>query len=561
VFPFLVLIADPGRASYFPLLQDFFLALGWQDQSDLLLPTAAIFALAVLTAATLRLALVWIEQKFIFRLSHDLATEVYRRTLHQPYSYHVSQNESELVGAIFLVHSATFGVLLSLLRMATAIIASAFVLAALLAINAAVALGTTLGFGAVYLIVSLLVRGRLRANSRTIAASVGRRVHAAHEGLGGIRDVLLDQAQHVYVGKFQRADLAYADAQTLNVMFGTAPRFFAEAAGMVLIAILAVLLSRSEGGLAYALPTLGALALAAQRLLPLIQQFYQGWTQINGNREALLIVLGYLDLPIPSGTGRCPVNSPLRFDREISLHRLGFQYEAKHPRVLDRIDLRICKGERVALIGKTGSGKSTLTDIIMGLLQPTDGEVRVDGIALTAENISSWQVHIAHVPQAIYLSDSTIAENIAFAIDKREIDMTRVRAAARSAHIAEFIEALPVTYDTEVGDRGVRLSGGQRQRIGIARALYRRASLLILDEATSALDLETEAAVMDAIRCLNRDMTIVIVAHRPTTIEMCDRVLQVRGGRVIEMGERRAVSAGIGVGRLHSTCEASNNVE
>jgi ABC-type multidrug transport system fused ATPase/permease subunit len=312
---------------------------------------------------------------------------------------------------------------------------------------------------------------------------------------------------------------------------------------MVLIAGLALMLSRGPGGLVEALPVLGALALGAQRLLPLMQSIYQGWAQVLGGRQLLDDVLGFLDLPVHDrDLPRAPV-TPLPFRRDLVLRDVNFRYGPDLPKVLDGVTLRIAKGERIGLIGKTGSGKSTLMDLIMGLLEPTTGELRVDGQLLHASSIRAWQAQIAHVPQAIYLADGTIAENIAFGLEPDRIDMDRVREASRQAEVASFVEGLAEKYDTLVGERGVRLSGGQRQRIGLARALYRRASVLVLDEATSALDTETEAAVMESIRGLGREMTILIVAHRLSTVAMCDRVFRIEGHKAIE---EKAPLAGVG---------------
>jgi ATP-binding cassette, subfamily B, bacterial PglK len=225
---------------------------------------------------------------------------------------------------------------------------------------------------------------------------------------------------------------------------------------------------------------------------------------------------------------------PMTFRHSILFESIGFRYAGDEPLVIDGLDLDIGRGERVALVGTSGSGKSTIMDLTMGLLAPTVGVIRIDGVTLTPDNIAAWQANIAHVPQAIYLSDASISENIAFAVAPREIDMERVRKSAEQAQIADFIDGLPQGYDTRIGERGARLSGGQRQRIGLARALYRRAQVLVLDEATSALDNETEAAVMTAIRDLDRDLTILVVAHRLSTIVMCDRVFEVAKGAVQE---------------------------
>ena len=392
-----------------------------------------------------------------------------------------------------------------------------------MAIEPVVALSAAFGFGTIYLIVTWLTRRRLRANSRTWAGAQGGRVKTLQEGLGGIRDVLIDKTQPTFIERYRQVDCALRTAQTVNVFIGAAPRYVIEACGMVLIAGMALILSESSGGLVAALPVLGALALGAQRLLPLLQLIYGGWIHIAATRQSLADVLELLSLPVEGADDAS--SAPLTFEREIALEAVSFRYVGDRPLVLHDITLTIRKGDRIGLVGKTGSGKSTITDLVMGLLHPTAGGIRIDGVALTAKNVRGWQAHIAHVPQAIYLADTTIAENIAFGVRGDRIDPNRVRDAARRAELAGFIESLPDGYETVVGERGIRLSGGQRQRIAISRALYKRASVLVFDEATSALDSETEAAVMGSIESLGRDLTLVIIAHRLSTVEMCDQSL------------------------------------
>ncbi|SFZ85941.1 ABC transporter transmembrane region [Devosia enhydra] len=525
VLPFLALIADPGRTADIPLIGPWLTRMGWQGEG-LLVPVAIVFAMVALAAGGIRLLLAWASQKFVYRLGHDLGVEVYRRTLYQPYAYHIARNSSALIADINKVQLVVGGILLPLMHAVTSAIIALFILMGLIAIDPFVALVAGAGFGALYLGISIVSRRWLRANGKVIAAAQSQRIQTVQEGLGGIRDVLLDQAQPVYVQKFSAVDTAFRDAQTANAFLGAAPRYVIEATGMVLIAGLAVILTQGEGGFAAALPVLGALALGAVRMLPLLQLIYNGWTQVMGNYHNLADVLTVLEQPMPALSAQGEARpAPLPFVREIVLDGVGFAYAPDAPKVLDGLSLTIPRGARVGIVGKTGSGKSTLMDLLMGLLEPTSGQIRVDDIPLDRNTMGRWQARIAHVPQAIYLSDSSIAENIAFGVPLAEIDRPRLREAARKAAIAEFIEALPQGYETFVGERGVRLSGGQRQRIGIARALYRKADVLVFDEATSALDTETEAAVMKAIERFDDELTILIIAHRASTLYFCNNVV------------------------------------
>jgi len=536
VLPFIALMADPGRAASYPQLQTLFGALGWANPDQIRIPVTILFASIVVIAAAFRLLLTWVSQKYVFRLGHDLSVDVYRRILYQPYSYHVSKNSSELMAGIAKVQQVMSNVLMPMVLMIMSVIISIFILGALITIDAAVALVALVGFGLIYLGIIYVTRRRLQANSGVIARTQSERIKTLQEGFGGIRDLLIDQAQPVYMDKFRRVDLQFRDAQMINTFIGAAPYFVIQALAMVLIAGLALVLSSSSGGFSVALPVLGALALGAQRLLPMLQQIYLSWAKVTGAQQVLYDVCALLAMPVHERQSILDNNKGMSFELRVTLKDLMFFYDKGAPPVLDKVNLTINKGTHVGFIGLTGSGKSTLVDLVMGLLQPTTGGILIDGIPLTADNVSAWQRNIAHVPQAIYLSDTTIAQNIAFGMPPEKIDAKRVRDAANCAEITKFIDGLPDGFETIVGERGVRLSGGQRQRIGIARALYKQTELLVLDEATSALDGITEKAVMDAIRKMGHSKTIILIAHRLSTVQFCDIIFLLDQGRLKASG-------------------------
>jgi ATP-binding cassette subfamily B protein len=484
-------------------------------------------------AGAIRLLLLWVSTRFTFAAGADLSIEVYRRTLYQPYHVHVARNSSEVISGITnKVGGTVLGVLLPLMTLLSSSMLLVAIPVALIAIDPLVALVATAGFGTSYAVITWLSRRRLHLNSQRIADEYTHVVKALQEGLGGIRDVLLDGTQPVYCEVYRQADHVLRRAQGDNAFIGQSPRFAMEALGMVLIAALAYVLSRQAHGAATALPVLGALALGAQRLLPALQQGYGAWASMAGSHASLAATIELLDQPLPVELLR-PAPAPMPFRVGIRFRGVRFRYSSDSPWVLDGLDLTIPKGARIGLVGGTGSGKSTTLDLLMGLLVPTEGEVLVDGQPMTGNLVRAWQRSIAHVPQSIYLADTTLAENIAFGIPRAAIDLQRVQDAARQAQIADFIESRPEGYEAYVGERGVRLSGGQRQRIGIARALYKRASVLVLDEATSALDNETERSVMEAIGGLQRDLTILLIAHRLTTVRHCDTIAELEDGRII----------------------------
>lgn len=534
VLPFLGVLTAPERVFEHAAAQPIIKALGITMPAQLLLPLTSAFAVAALIAGAMRLLLLWASTRLSFSTGADLSISIYRRTLYQPYAVHCSRNSSEVINGI---SGKANGVINSIIVPALTLISSSVmliaILIALLAVEPVIALAAFGGFGLIYAFIIRLTRKQLLVNSQRIARETSHVIKSLQEGLGGIRDVLIDGSQATYCHIYRNADLPLRAAQGDNSFISSSPRYGMEALGMMLIAAVAYALAQQADGIAKAIPILGALALGAQRLLPVLQQAYGSWTQINGGQASLKDTLELLDQPLPDYADQ-PNAQPLPFKHNISLKQLAFRYSPQTPYVLKQLNLTIAKGSRVGFIGTTGSGKSTLLDIVMGLLQPTDGALEIDGQHVTPTNKRAWQAHIAHVPQAIFLADCTVEENIAFGVPIDQIDPQRVRQAAQQAQIADSIESWPKQYQTFVGERGIRLSGGQRQRIGIARALYKQADVIIFDEATSALDNETEQAVMEAIESLSEDLTLLIIAHRLTTVEHCDRVFRMEQGRLVE---------------------------
>jgi ATP-binding cassette, subfamily B, bacterial PglK len=529
LIPFLTTVADPqaGRAAAFvaPLLD----LLGLSGPVATVYLLAGLFAIAALVAGGLRLMLLWTSTRFVNDVSYDLAVAVYTNELHQPYSHHARSNSSEIIAAIEKVNIARGEVLMPLMQAAIATVISGFLIIALIVVEPLVALVAGAGFFAIYGAAASLTRPRLQRNSEVIARAQGKRIKALQEGVGGIRDVLLNQSQPVFVETFGKAEAGYRNAKTKNTFLGGAPKYVVETASLILIALVVIVVTERAGALSTAVPVLGVFALGAKKLMPLLQQVYNGWAKCMGGRQVLFDLAALLGRPAPE-TQR--VETGLPFESAIVLDNLGFAYTEDRGPALSAVSVEIPRGARVGLAGKTGSGKSTLMDLILGLLEPTEGEIRIDGVSLTPANRPAWQKNIAHVPQFIYLADASIAENIAFGVRSRNIDMARVQRAAEQAELADVIAALPEGYKTRVGERGIQLSGGQRQRIGIARALYKQANVLVFDEATSALDTETETAVMDSIDRLDRSLTILIIAHRLSTLEGCDFVLRLDAGQL-----------------------------
>jgi ATP-binding cassette, subfamily B, bacterial PglK len=541
VIPFIGVLTQPEKIFAQPAIADFARTLGITTPAEMVLPLTIAFGLAALVAGGLRLLMVWVSLRIATATGTDLSLELYRRTLYQPYRVHIARSSSEIISGITQKVAAVTIVLMSVVGLVTSGVLFATIMAALVAFDPRVAVTALVIFGVGYLLIAWQTRRRLARNSHCIAQEQTAVVKALQEGLGAIRDVLLDGTQAVYIEGYGKAIRPLQRATGENIFINQAPRYAMETLGMILVAGLAYSLTHKSGDVGAALPILGALGLGAQRLLPLLQQMYGNWSYVSGSRGSLGDVLALLDQPLPEDIAE-PISSPLVFLDAVTFENVRFRYDSSGPWILDGVNLTINKGGRVGIVGSTGSGKSTALDLLMSLIEPTDGRILVDGQSISSQTRRAWQRTIAHVPQNIYLADSTIAENIAFGVRREMIDMERVREAAKRAQIADFIESHQDGYSAVVGERGVSLSGGQRQRIGIARALYKEASVLIFDEATNALDTLTETAVMAAIEGLNRDLTIVLVAHRLSTLQQCEVIFRVERGQIVaqDFGEAMA---------------------
>ena len=526
VLPFLGVITAPEQVYQHEFMQPVKDLLGVTSPDQLLLPFTMVFIFAAIIAGGTRLALVYVMTRLSQSIGSDLSVNIYRRTLYQEYSVHVSRNSSEVINGIITKTNIVIGRIISpTLILISSVILIHAIMFILLSIDTVVASVASVGFGSLYFFVVFYNRQKLQENSKCIASQSDQMVKAIQEGLGGIRDVIIDRSQKFYCKLYKEADISMRKAAGSNAFIEQSPRFIMEAIGMSLIAGLAYFMVLQDENTAAVVPVLGTLALGAQRLLPILQQIYSSYSSIKGSYASLYDVLDLLDQTLPDFSSSSNL-APLTFDREIELNNVSFRYKYNSPWILNKINLKIKKGERIGFIGVTGSGKSTLLDIIMGLLVPVKGKMLVDGVYVTEKNRVLWRANIAHVPQSVYLSDGTIKENIAFGVPKEHIDFNEIKKATQQAQLATLIEEWPEKYQTVVGERGVRLSGGQRQRIGIARALYKGANVLIFDEATSALDNETEQAVMESIEVLGKGITILIIAHRLTTLRKCDKVVE-----------------------------------
>ena len=532
VLPFLGMLVAPEQVFDFAIVRVLADYLQVSSPKDLQLPLTIIFSFAALFAGFMRLFLLKKTINFSVMVGADFSSSIYKRTLYQPYEVHSSRNSSEVINSITTkINTIVYNVVLPVLTIISSILMLVFVLIALLLIDPIIAIFAIIGFGSLYVIITLMTRRTISTNSIKIARESTKVVKFLQEGMGGIRDILIDGNQKIYCQMYRKSDYPLKKAQGENQFIAGSPRYAMESISMIFIAIFAYVLVNQSNTIISVIPILGTFAIGAQRMLPVLQQAYAALTNIRGSKESLKDVVGLLNQPLPNYLMQ-EEYSPIAFNKEITLDQVCFNYKSNNSSVLQNINLKIKKGRKVGFVGSTGSGKSTLLDIIMGLLVPTKGQMLIDRISITAANAQSWQKNIAHVPQAIFLSDDSIEANIAFGIPQDRIDINRIKKAAKEARLDELIEAWPDKYKTFVGERGARLSGGQRQRIGIARALYKRASVIILDEATSALDSETENQIMNTIENLDESITVLIIAHRTTTLRNCNQIVEIQSGEI-----------------------------
>jgi ABC-type bacteriocin/lantibiotic exporter with double-glycine peptidase domain len=540
VIPFIGILTQPEKVFSSSWLEGAVRFLNITSGAELVLPLAIGFGLAALVAGGMRLLLLWYSTQLANLTGTELSIEIYRRTLYQSYSVHISRSSSEIISGISQKTGVATSAMISVVNLITSTFLFLTILLALLIFNPEVSIISAIIFGSAYCFIALLTRGRMARNSQRIALGQTQIVRVLQEGLGAIRDVLLDGSQKIYCSIYNKAVHQLQCAYSENTFINQAPRYAMETLGMVLISLLVLLLSYRSSRIEQALPILAMLALGAQRLLPLMQQIYGNWAVVISSKAALIDVLGLLDQTLPKQATHTEPK-PLVLNQSIRFENVGFRYANNLPWALDNLNLTILKGMRIGIIGSSGSGKSTLIDLLMGLLQPACGKILVDGYPIDQANQRAWQRTIAHVPQNIFLSDASISENIAFGIPADQIDLNLIHKAAHQAQIADFIESRPEGYTAVVGERGVRLSGGQRQRIGIARALYKNASVLIFDEATSALDGKTEKDLMQALEGLSKNLTLIIIAHRLTTLKTCDVIVKLDNGKIIAVSNYQEI--------------------
>lgn len=494
------------------------------------------FCSIAIIASIFRLSTLWFQTRFCYSLGADLSTQLYQNSLNQPYSVHIARNSSEFISTIVnkTFQSTSFAILPILNILSSGLILCAITFA-LIIINPTIALLAFGLFGTMYAVVIMVTKSKLDRDSNVISFEQDEVVKKLQEGFGGIRDILVSNTQEVYLHSYASSFRALQNAWANVEIIRSAPRFAIEALGIVSISILALFFSSEPNGVIEALPILGAMALGAQRIIPILQLIYGSVSSLRAGFSSLIDMLILLEMPLDERSIN-PNRASFQFEDKILIQGLKFKYNDSGPWILNGIDITINKGDIIGIIGSTGSGKSTFIDILMGLLRQNDGKFLVDGIEINNNNTFGWQSNLSHVPQSIFLIDGSISENIALGVPKDKIDFDLVIESAKQSQIHDSIISWDKKYDTVVGERGIKISGGQQQRIAIARALYKKASVIIFDEATSALDSDTESSVMNSILTLDKKLTIIIIAHRLSTLKNCTNIIELSDGKILRQG-------------------------
>ena len=535
--PFLAVIASPETLFTYVALKPFLEYFSITSSEDLVLPTVITFALAAIVAGFFRLALLWHQTRISYSIGVDLCVKAYKNTLYQPYEYHVSKNTSEIISGISIkAQNVANNTVLPVVNIISSCLSLSAIFTALFLIDPTVALVSIIAFGLIYCFVALYSNKKLARESEKINFEQNKVIKELQEGLGDIRDVLLDGSQEMHADVYYESDTRLRRALGNVQILGSAPRYFVEAIGIAIVAAIAYWMIHQPRDSGENFIILGAFAMAAQRVLPMVQQIYLGITSIYGNSAALNEVINLLHLPNQSKIN-FETNSNFKFENIVEFKNVSFKYKSRNKGVIENFNFKIPKGSHIGIIGETGSGKSTILDILMGLLTPITGQLVVDETTISENNKRKWQSNIGHVPQNIYLTDTSIAQNITMHTSKDKVDKDHLRSAIKISQLDKVLKNLPLGINTIVGERGGLLSGGQRQRIGIARALYKNPKILILDEATSALDIKTETNLINDLRSIQDKMTVVTVSHKINTLKHCDKIIKLNEGKIEKVGK------------------------
>lgn len=540
IAPFMALVGDPSLLQQEGIYSKLYQLSGISNPVDFLFVAGCLVLLMLTISTIVSMLTTWRLAVYGASVGTELADRLYNYYMQQSWLFHASGSSAQLTKQVSTeANRISNGIIQPLMNLNAKLVLAIFISISIFIYNPIIALAGISGFVLAYMIMYKIVRKSLILNGRRLSAVSTHRFRLMNEGFGGIKDVLLLDRKYDFIDRFTEQGGLQAHAQGTNNTISQVPRFFVELLAFgAMISLVLVLIKSYDGNLGQVLPILAIYALACFKLLPALQQIYSSITQIKGNSAAFEAVKQDLQQSeiTQNELNAKTIVPKLQLEQQIRVDDISFAYPNKEKYALHNVSISIPVNHVIGIVGSSGSGKSTLIDIIMGLLPPQSGRIYIDDTLVTKDNIRGWQNNLGFVPQSIFLSEGSIAENIAFGIPANEIDYDQVMKAISLAHLTELVEELPEGINTKVGERGVQLSGGQRQRIGIARALYNEADILIFDEATSALDGITEKIIMDAIHDFTGQKTIIMIAHRLKTVQKCDTIYLMEKGKVIDQG-------------------------
>jgi ATP-binding cassette subfamily C protein len=547
VIPFLGAVSQPEAVLASGPVQRVTGAIGISPSaSQLAILAGSAMIVVFLLKGALVLTATWVQGRLLHRQRARLSGALFAHYLRLPYPLFLQKNLGHLIHVVTGVST----------NFATVFMAAVMLLAAELMVCLTITALLLLVDPVITFVVAVFmasVGGAYVLWSKAKLTRVGREQHSATlglnrnlmEGLGSLKETRIAGAEGYFLRRFERLAATYTRYSTQLYVLNHAPRVMAETLFVVLVAAAVMLLAASGRDLMADLPVIVLFGIATVRLLPSFNRMLSAFTSARVNLVAMNTLFDELGetrrLLTPAPASRVHGTAPLDFERQLRLDGVSYRYPGEQTPTLDRISLEIRKGEVIGLVGRSGAGKTTLVDVLLGLLAPLEGEVLVDDASIRGRE-GEWSRLVGYIPQSIHLIDDSIRRNVAFGVEDERVDEARLSFALEAAQLAGFVAALPQRLDAVVGDRGIRLSGGQRQRIGIARALYRDPKLLVLDEATSALDLETESAINEAVRQLGRSKTLIVIAHRLSTVKDCDRLYLIDEGRVADTGTYRELA-------------------
>lgn len=528
IVPFLGVLTAPDKIYSYSIIQDISLFFGIVESKDLIIPITAFFILVTILAGMMRFMLLAFNTNIAFSLGLELSQKIYKNSLNKSFKYHLNNNTSNIINVLITkINGVIFNFIMPFFILVSSCFLIFIVASFLIYINPKLSIISLVFFSVIYISISFFTKRNVSKNSLIIAVKSNETVKAIQEGMGGIRDILLNSSQDFYCNKFMSAERSLRKSQEHNQIISQSPRFLVEALAMVLLAFMACFLVLDEAQISIVIPTIGILALGAQRLLPMLQNAYGSIVSMRGSKDSFSEVLN-LSLDVKNFSQSS--SSDTEFNKLIKLSNIYFSYENKL-NIFKDLDLIIPKNKKIGIVGKSGVGKSTLINLIMGLIEPDSGQLMVDDKIINYGNVQGWWNMISYVPQDIFLADLSIEENIAIGCSIEEINTELLQDCIKRAQLTAFINELPLGYKTVVGERGAQLSGGQRQRIAIARALYKRPALIIFDEATSALDSITENELIESINNLGSDITVIIISHNISTLNKCDYIYEISNGK------------------------------